>query len=82
MKYEDMNIEELEAREKDLKAEYFDIDERKAEIKEEINIIKRHMWPLTLCPPRYLEGFIVTFVDKYLATYECIAYFKKKKSRK
>lgn len=40
MKYEDMNIEELEAREKDLKEEYFDIDERKAEIKEEINIIK------------------------------------------
>lgn len=50
--------------------------------KKEINIIKRHMWPLTLCPPLYLEGFIVTFVDKYLATHECITYFKKKKSRK
>lgn len=40
MNYEEMSIEELEARERDLKAEYYDIDERKNEIKEEINIIK------------------------------------------
>ena len=40
MNYEEMSIEELEAKEKDLKAEYYDIDERKNEIKEEISIIK------------------------------------------
>ena len=40
MNYEEMSIEELEAKEKDLKAEYYDIDERKNEIKEEINMIK------------------------------------------
>ena len=26
--------------------------------------IKRHMFPLTLVPPKYIEGFIITSVDK------------------
>lgn len=50
--------------------------------KKEKNIILRHMWPLTLCPPRYREGYIVTFVDKYLATREIVIYIKKRKSKK
>ena len=29
-----------------------------------INSIKRHMFPLTLIPPKYKEGFIITCVDK------------------
>lgn len=33
----------------------------------EENIILRHMWLITLIPPRYKEGYIVTFVDKYCA---------------
>jgi Predicted HD superfamily hydrolase len=38
----------------------------------EENIILRHMWLLTLTPPRYKEGFVVTFVDKYCATHELL----------
>lgn len=28
------------------------------------NSIKRHMFPLNIIPPRYIEGFVVTLVDK------------------
>lgn len=36
----------------------------------ERDIILKHMWPLTLVPPRYKESFIVTFVDKYVSSRE------------
>jgi uncharacterized protein len=36
----------------------------------EEDIIKRHMWLITLRPPRYREGYVVTFVDKYCALRE------------
>lgn len=38
--------------------------------KVEENIIRRHMWLATLVPPRYKEGYIVTFVDKFCAVKE------------
>lgn len=38
----------------------------------EENIILRHMWLLTLIPPKYKEGFVVTFVDKFCASREFI----------
>lgn len=38
--------------------------------KVEENIIKRHMWLITPIPPRYKEGYVVTFVDKYCALRE------------
>ena len=31
----------------------------------ELEIILRHMWPLTLIPPRHLTAVIVSLVDKY-----------------
>ena len=31
----------------------------------EQNMILRHMWPVTLVPPKYLESFILTIVDKH-----------------
>lgn len=31
------------------------------------NIIKRHMFPLNIVPPRYTESWIVTMVDKYIS---------------
>ncbi|MBR3720391.1 MAG: HD family phosphohydrolase [Clostridia bacterium] len=34
----------------------------------EKDIILKHMWPLTVIPPKYTEGLIVTLVDKYSAT--------------
>ena len=36
----------------------------------ERDIIRRHMWLITIRPPKYKEGYIVTFVDKYCAARE------------
>ncbi|MDI3478353.1 MAG: uncharacterized protein PWQ59_1878 [Thermoanaerobacterium sp.] len=36
----------------------------------EKDIISKHMWPLTIKPPKYNESFIVCFVDKYCASVE------------
>ena len=33
----------------------------------EKDIIVKHMWPLTVIPPKFKEGYIVTLVDKYCA---------------
>ena len=43
-----------------------------------LNCIKRHMWPLTFIPPRYAEGYIVSFADKYCATRELMYSLSKK----
>ena len=40
--------------------------------KKEENIILRHMWPLTVIPPRYKEGMVVSLCDKYCATRELL----------
>lgn len=48
----------------------------------ERDIIKKHMWPLTLVPPRYKESFVVSFADKYLSSKEFIDEFKKKRDRR
>ena len=42
--------------------------------KKEQDIILKHMWPLTFSPPKYLESFIVTIVDKYCAFKEWSMY--------
>ncbi|MBU2649718.1 MAG: hypothetical protein KKA81_02180 [Bacteroidetes bacterium] len=44
----------------------------------EKDIIIKHMWPLTLRPPRYRESFVVTFADKYVSSREFINKYKKK----
>lgn len=31
----------------------------------EEDIIKKHMWPLTVIPPRHAESFVVCFVDTF-----------------
>ena len=36
----------------------------------EKDIIKNHMWPVTLQVPRYKETFIITYVDKRIAIAE------------
>jgi uncharacterized protein len=38
----------------------------------EADIILSHMWLATAKPPRFKEGFIVTFVDKYCASSELL----------
>ncbi|MDD3392039.1 MAG: HD domain-containing protein [Bacilli bacterium] len=37
------------------------------------NIIKRHMFPLNITPPKYIEGWIVVLTDKYVS----LSIFKK-----
>lgn len=44
----------------------------------EKDIILKHMWPLTIKFPSYIESYIVTFVDKYCATHEVIKKIKRK----
>jgi uncharacterized membrane protein len=38
----------------------------------EKDIILKHMWPLTIMPPVHRESFIVSFVDKYVASMEFV----------
>lgn len=42
----------------------------------EKDIILKHMWPITFSKPKYLESFIVTFVDKYCSIKEFFDYSK------
>ncbi len=48
----------------------------------EEEIIKRHMWPLTILPPKSKEGWAVTFADKYCATLEVLYSTNKKYKNK
>lgn len=55
----------------------FDLNEN------EKDIILKHMWPITIIPPKYIEGYIITLTDKYCALEESynhyFNYFKKRK---
>lgn len=44
----------------------------------EKDIIVKHMWPLTIKFPNYIESYIVTFVDKYCATVEFFKYLERR----
>ncbi len=46
------------------------------------DIILKHMWPLTVIPPRYIESLVVSCADKYSALIECIKYMKLQKNIK
>ena len=46
--------------------------------KTEQDIIKKHMWPLTIVPPRYSESYIVCVADKICATAEVFRLYKLK----
>lgn len=48
----------------------------------EKDIIMKHMWPLTVVPPKYKEGMVVTFSDKYCAAREVLYSFNKKYKEK
>ena len=51
---------------------YFDLN------KKEKDIILKHMWPLTVIPPKYPEGFVITITDKYSTILEGYEYLRKK----
>lgn len=38
----------------------------------ECDIISHHMWPLTPVPPRHIEAYLVTFVDKWCSLRETL----------
>ena len=40
----------------------------------EKDIIVKHMWPLTITPPKYKESYILTLMDKFSATKESFEY--------
>lgn len=50
--------------------ELFDLNEK------EKDIIIKHMWPVTVAFPKSIEGFILTFVDKYCAMSESVEVVK------
>lgn len=43
----------------------------------EEDIIIKHMWPLTITLPKYLESYIVCYADKHSAIKESFSYYKK-----
>jgi len=44
----------------------------------EKDIIRKHMWPLTIIPPVCREAWIVTFADKYCSFFETIRVHNRK----
>ena len=42
----------------------------------EQDIIKKHMWPLTVVPPTCREAWIVSLADKYCSTMETVGFHK------
>lgn len=50
--------------------ELFDLNDK------EKDIIIKHMWPVTIAFPKSIEGFILTFVDKYCAVSESLEVIK------
>ncbi|MCQ2465180.1 MAG: HD family phosphohydrolase [Oscillospiraceae bacterium] len=48
----------------------------------EKDIILKHMFPLTITPPRYMETFVIVFVDKYCGLIETVGHMCAKLSGK
>ena len=49
--------------------------------KKEGDIISKHMFPLTLAPPRYKETYVIVMTDKFCSACEVMDRFSKKRSR-
>ena len=45
---------------------YFELNEK------EQDIILKHMWPLTVVPPKSAEGYVVMYADKYCGLIETV----------
>ena len=45
----------------------------------EKDIIRKHMWPLNITPPRYRESFVVVIADKYCTIIEVLKIGERKR---
>lgn len=45
--------------------------------KKEQDIIVKHMWPITISLPKYIESYVITFVDKYSTIKESFNFYNK-----
>lgn len=54
---------------KNASAEYVLTDREK-------DIIRKHMWPMTVIPPMYREGWIVTMADKWVSLMETLHIYR------
>ena len=43
----------------------------------ELDAIRKHMWPLTVIPPKTPEGYVVMYADKYCSLRETCKNYKK-----
>ena len=50
--------------------------------KKEADIIKKHMWPLTVIPPRYMESLVVSLVDTFCSARDYLSIKKHDKPAK
>jgi len=50
--------------------------------KKEADIIKKHMWPLTVIPPRYMESLVVSLVDTFCSARDYLSIKKQDKPAK
>lgn len=48
----------------------------------EADIIKKHMWPLTVVPPRYMESLVVSLVDTFCSARDYLSVKKQEKPAK
>jgi len=48
----------------------------------EKEIIQKHMWPLNVVPPRFLESYVVLLADKFCAVVEFTNWTKRKNVRR
>lgn len=48
----------------------------------EKDVILKHMWPVTIKLPKYMESYIITITDKYSAVIESLTGFEESKTYK
>ena len=44
----------------------------------ERDIIQKHMWPLTIVPPKYPESYVICMTDKYCGAMEVAAGYSRR----
>lgn len=44
----------------------------------EKEVITKHMWPVTLFPPKYAETYVICFTDKYCGTLEIAEHYSQR----